>query len=59
MGTDTYDSVGQVAFWPTIEALVAGIAPQNLHAEVSFGPHVGREAWSCLKGGGADAHLDQ
>lgn len=28
-----------------IEELVAGITPENLHEEVSFGPPVGKEVW--------------
>ena len=28
-----------------LDALVAGITPDNLHAEVSFGPAVGRETF--------------
>ena len=29
----------------TLEALLAGITPQNLHHEVDTGPAVGHEAW--------------
>lgn len=36
------EPVRQKAF--DIQALVAGITPDNLHAEVSFGPAVGKEA---------------
>lgn len=28
---------------PTLDELLAGITPDNLHAEVSFGPAVGKE----------------
>jgi antitoxin MazE len=30
---------------PTLDALLAGVTEENLHAEVDFGPPVGREEW--------------
>jgi antitoxin MazE len=30
---------------PSLDALLAGITDENLHAEVDTGPCVGREAW--------------
>jgi antitoxin MazE len=29
----------------TLEQLLAGITDENIHAEVDFGPPVGREIW--------------
>ena len=29
----------------TLETLLAGITPDNLHGEVDFGPALGNEAW--------------
>jgi antitoxin MazE len=30
---------------PTLEELLSGISPENLHSEVDFGPAEGREIW--------------
>lgn len=30
---------------PTLEELLAGITPENLHGEIDWGPPVGRETW--------------
>lgn len=30
---------------PTLEELLAGITPENLHPEIDWGPPVGNEVW--------------
>lgn len=30
---------------PTLEELLAGVTPENLHGEIDFGPPVGKEVW--------------
>lgn len=30
---------------PTLEELVAGITPENVHGEIDWGPPVGKEIW--------------
>ena len=42
---------GKLSVWPagpppvTLEQLLAGVTPDNLHREVNTGPAVGGEAW--------------
>ena len=30
---------------PSLEALLARVTPENVHAEIDVGPAIGREAW--------------
>jgi antitoxin MazE len=30
---------------PTLDDLLAGVTPENIHAETDWGPPVGREVW--------------
>jgi antitoxin MazE len=46
---DVREENGRIVIEPVhrdeLEALIAGITPDNLHSEVSFGPAVGKEAF--------------
>ena len=48
---DVREEAGRIVIEPErereydLDSLVAGITPDNLHAEVSFGPPVGKEAF--------------
>lgn len=38
-------AIGPVVAAYTLEELLAGITPENLHGETDWGPPVGRESW--------------
>jgi antitoxin MazE len=35
--------VGKIAF--SLEELLGGITPENIHAEIDWGPAIGNEVW--------------